>query len=231
MKVSFILSRVVYKRMNPYQRCIIAMKDLHSIAPSLPTHSVTPSLLTPTLNTYHSLTTKDLDPRLRDSDDANLDDIPSVQAQRQKLIDQGLDPDEFKNKFMPHFLIDSLRNEYKNFDAMSNIKAVAAQTQSAVHILSAGLVPDADANLKSAIEKVEHPDWVKSAQDLEDELDIESARGDVPRFHQKQSAKNPMHSSMYHHDEGIHDTKSSVVNSIEMVQHKSSISDNELDED
>jgi len=50
--------------------------------------------------------------------------IPSVQLQRQKLIDRGLDPDDIKNKFVPYFLLENLQNEYKHFDAVGNLKEI-----------------------------------------------------------------------------------------------------------
>jgi len=97
---------------------------------------------------------KAIDHRFKDKDDTSFNDIPSLQAHRQKLIDKGIDPDDRKNMFTPHLLLEKLGDEFsrvkdvKISDITSGVKNVLGdlknKTQGLAHIVTGGIVPDSE---------------------------------------------------------------------------------------
>lgn len=125
---------------------------------------------------------KAVDKRFKD-DDVSFDDIPSLAAHRENLRKRGIDPDDKSvlGILTPHLLIEKLKDtadKAKNLkvsDITSGVMHVAEElknkTQTAAHILSAGIIPDSEHH------EVKHH-WAQTAQDeseiLEEHTDISS---------------------------------------------------------
>ena len=101
---------------------------------------------------------KAIDSRFKDKEDANFDDIPSLQEHRQKLIDRGIDPDDKKNMFVPHLLLEKVTDQYNKVKNMSVsdvagavvgtvvnvVTEVKNKTQGVAHVVTGGFIPDAE---------------------------------------------------------------------------------------
>lgn len=101
---------------------------------------------------------KAIDSRFKDKDDSNFDDIPSLQEHRQKLIARGIDPDDRKNIFVPHLLLDKLSAEVDKVKNMtvsemvgsavgtvvSAVTEVKNKTQMVASAVTGGFIPDAE---------------------------------------------------------------------------------------
>jgi hypothetical protein len=106
---------------------------------------------------------KAVDSRFKDKEDTSFEDIPSLQAHRQKLIDRGIDPDDKKNMFTPHLLMEKLNDELTKVKNMSVSDVVGGaihvvteaknKVQGIAHIVTAGVIPDAE----HVVHKVVHP--------------------------------------------------------------------------
>jgi CAP-Gly domain len=98
---------------------------------------------------------KAVDKRFKD-DDVSFDDIPSLQAHRANLRAKGIDPDDKSiiGMLTPHLLLEKLKEgvdkakEMKFSDVTKGVQHMAEElrnkTQTAAHILSAGIIPDTE---------------------------------------------------------------------------------------